>query len=75
MAQKVVEEAAEAAIDAVRGARLGVINESADLLFNLVVLWSAVDVTPADIWAEMDRREATLGLAEKLAKPLGSDDD
>lgn len=70
MAQKVVEEAAETAIDAVRGARVGLINESADLLFNLVVLWSALDVAPADVWAEMDRREASLGLAEKLPKPL-----
>ena len=70
MAQKVVEEAAETAIDAVRGARVGLINESADLLFNLVVLWSALDVMPDDIWAEMDRREAALGLAEKLPKPL-----
>ena len=69
MAQKVVEEAAETAIDAVRGARVGLINESADLLFNLVVLWSALDVIPDDIWAEMDRREAALGLAEKLPKP------
>ncbi len=74
MAQKVVEEAAETAIDAVLGARVGLINESADLLFNLVVLWSALDVTPADIWAEMDRREATLGLAEKLPKPLDRSD-
>jgi len=70
MAQKLVEEAAETAIDAVRGERAGLINESADLLFNLVVLWSALDVTPAEIWAEMDRRELALGLAEKLPKPL-----
>ena len=66
MAQKVVEEAAETMINAVRGARVGLINESADLLFNLVVLWSALDVAPADVWAEMDRRGASLGLAEKL---------
>lgn len=68
MAQKLVEEAAEAAIDAVRGERAGFVNESADLLYNLVVLWSAIGVTPDEIWTEMDRREALLGLAEKLPK-------
>ena len=69
MAQKLVEEAAETAIDAVRGERAGLVNESADLLYNLVVLWSACDVAPAEIWAEMDRREQLLGMAEKLSKP------
>ena len=68
MAQKLMEEAAETAIDAVREERAGFVNESADLLYNLVVLWSALGVTPVEVWAEMDRREALLGLAEKLPK-------
>lgn len=68
MAQKLVEEAAETAIDAVRGERSGVINESADLLYNLVVLWGALGVEADEVWAEMDRREALLGMAEKLPK-------
>ncbi len=72
MAQKVVEEAAEVAIDAVRGERAAFVNESADLLYNLVVLWSALGVTPGEIWAEMDRREAMLGMAEKLPKADGT---
>ncbi len=68
MAQKLMEEAAETAIDAVRDERVGFVNESADLLYNLVVLWSALGVTPDEVWAEMDRREASLGMAEKLPK-------
>lgn len=68
MAQKLMEEAAETAIDAVRAERTGFVNESADLLYNLVVLWSALGVTSDEVWAEMDRREALLGLAEKLPK-------
>ena len=68
MAQKLVEEAAETAIDAVRGDRTGFVSESADLLYNLVVLWSALGVAPDEVWAEMDRREALLGMAEKLPK-------
>ncbi|HLI11934.1 MAG TPA: phosphoribosyl-ATP diphosphatase [Alphaproteobacteria bacterium] len=68
MSQKLVEEAAEVAIDAVREKRGGVINESADLLYHLVVLWYASGISPAEIAAEMSRREQLFGLAEKLPK-------
>ena len=63
MAQKLVEEAAEAAIEAVQDQRETFVQESADLLFNLAVLWQALDIKPGDIWAEMDRRESLFGLA------------
>ena len=68
MAQKVIEEAAELGIEAVRGDRVALINESVDLLYNVVALWSELNVSPIDVWTEMDRREATLGMAEKLPK-------
>jgi len=68
IAQKVIEEAAEVGIEAVRGDRLAVIHESVDLLYNLSVLWAELEIAPAEIWREMDRREATLGMAEKLPK-------
>ncbi|MFL5337416.1 MAG: phosphoribosyl-ATP diphosphatase [Geminicoccaceae bacterium] len=68
MSQKLIEEAGEVAIEAVRGERAAVVNESVDLLYNLIVLWSALDISLDDIWAEMDRREALLGMAEKLPK-------
>ena len=68
LAQKVVEEAGEVAIEAVIGNREALINESVDLLYNLVALWNGLGVGLAAIWAEMDRREETLGMAEKLPK-------
>jgi phosphoribosyl-ATP pyrophosphohydrolase len=68
MAKKLAEEAIEVAIDAVSGDREAVISESADLLYNLAVLWAAAGVRPEDVWAEMNRREALLGIAEKLPK-------
>jgi phosphoribosyl-ATP pyrophosphohydrolase len=74
MAKKVMEEAAEVAIDAVRGEREGVIHESVDLFYNLVVLWSALGIEPDDVWAEMDRREALFGMVEKLPKGSTKDD-
>jgi phosphoribosyl-ATP pyrophosphohydrolase len=68
MAKKVAEEAIEVAIDAVGGKSDAVIRESADLFYNLAVLWAAAGVRPEDVWAEMDRRERMFGIAEKLPK-------
>lgn len=70
MAKKLAEEAIEVVIDAVNGRSDAVIRESADLLYNLTVLWAAAGVQPSQVWAEMDRREVTQGIAEKLPKPL-----
>src|SRR6201990_3195451 len=68
MAKKLAEEAIEVVIDAVNGDSEAVIRESADLLYNLTVLWAAAGVRPEDVWREMDRRENMLGIAEKLPK-------
>ena len=68
MAKKLAEEAVEVVIDAMNGDRQAVMRESADLLYNLVVLWVSSDLRPEDIWAEMKRREDLMGIAEKLPK-------
>jgi phosphoribosyl-ATP pyrophosphohydrolase len=68
MAKKLAEEAIEVVIDAVNGNREAVIRESADLLYNLTVLWASAGLRPADVWREMERREHLLGIAEKLPK-------
>jgi phosphoribosyl-ATP pyrophosphohydrolase len=68
MAKKLAEEAVEVAIDAMHGQSDAVVRESADLLYNLVVLWVASGVHPKDVWLEMERRERLLGIAEKLPK-------
>jgi len=68
MGRKLVEEAAEVAIDAVRERRDSVIHESADLLYHLIVLWYALGIAPAAVWSEMGRREQLFGIAEKLPK-------
>src|SRR3981189_155740 len=68
MAKKLAEEAIEVVIDAVNGDAPAVVRESADLLYNLTVLWASAGVTPEDVWREMDRRERLQGIAEKLPK-------
>jgi len=67
IAQKVIEEAGEVALEAVKYRDEGVVRESA-LLYHLVVLWCRASVEPASIWREMRARAAALGIAEKLPK-------
>lgn len=57
IAQKVVEEAGEVAIAAVaeNGGNTG--EEVADLLYHTLVLLAATDVDPADVWAELAKRQ------------------
>jgi phosphoribosyl-ATP pyrophosphohydrolase len=68
VAKKLAEEAVEVVIDAMHGNREAVVRESADLFYNLVVLWVSIGVRPEEVWAEMKRRERLLGIAEKLPK-------
>jgi phosphoribosyl-ATP pyrophosphohydrolase len=61
IAQKLGEEAVELVIEAVRGDHARTVAESADLLYHLLVLWADAGVTPAEIWAELARREGISG--------------
>ena len=68
IAQKPGEEAVEAVIEGVKGDRAKLVGESADLLYHLFVLWADVGVSPADVGAELTRREDTSGLDEKRGR-------
>ncbi|RYG93138.1 phosphoribosyl-ATP diphosphatase [Loktanella sp. IMCC34160] len=68
-AEKFGEEAVEAIIEAVKGDRDKLTAEAADALYHLLVMCAARDVTLADIEAELDRRTAQSGIAEKAARP------
>jgi len=65
LAQKIGEEAVEAAIAAALLHQDELIDESADLLFHLLVLWADLGVRPEQVWAELERREGTSGVDEK----------
>ncbi len=68
VAQKFGEEAVECLIEAVAGNADALVAESADVLYHLLVMWVAADVTPDAVWAELARREGVSGLAEKAAR-------
>jgi phosphoribosyl-ATP pyrophosphohydrolase len=69
MAQKLGEEAVETVIAAIEGDKAALTGEAADLLFHLVALLADCDVSLADVYAELDRREGVSGLDEKAARP------
>lgn len=68
IAQKVGEEAVETVIEGVRGRKKELAAESADLLYHLLVLWADRDLTPAEVWAALERREGISGIAEKNSR-------
>ena len=67
-AEKFGEEAVEAIIEAVKGDRDKLTSEAADVLYHLLVMLAARDVTLDQVLAELERREGTSGLAEKTAR-------
>jgi phosphoribosyl-ATP pyrophosphohydrolase len=68
IAQKLGEEAVETVIEGVGENPAALVGESADLLYHLLVLWAAAGVTPAEVAAELARRDGTSGIAEKRGR-------
>ncbi|MGQ0610991.1 MAG: phosphoribosyl-ATP diphosphatase [Paracoccaceae bacterium] len=67
-AEKFGEEAVEAIIEAVKGDRERLTAEAADVIYHLLVMLAARDVTLAEVEAVLAGREGTSGLAEKAAR-------
>lgn len=68
IAQKVGEEAVETCIEALQGDKEKIKAESADLLFHLMVLWADQGIKPEDVYAVLEAREGTSGIAEKNSR-------
>jgi phosphoribosyl-ATP pyrophosphohydrolase len=73
-AEKMGEEAVETIIAAVSGSREEAISESADLLYHWLVLAASLDISPAEVYGELARREGVSGLDEKASRPSNSSD-
>jgi phosphoribosyl-ATP pyrophosphohydrolase len=67
-AKKLGEEAVETAMAAVQEDRGRLIAEAADLLYHLMVLLEARGVRLAEVEAELERRTAQSGHAEKASR-------
>ena len=70
-AEKFGEEAIEAIIEAAQGNRDALTREAADVVYHLLVMLAAQDLTWDDVLAELERREGTSGIAEKAARGQG----
>jgi phosphoribosyl-ATP pyrophosphohydrolase len=70
-AKKFGEEAVEAALAAVSGDRKALTEETADVLYHLLVMLEAAGVSLSDVMAELERRTAQTGLAEKASRGGG----
>ena len=67
-AEKFGEEAIEAIVEAVKGDRDALTREAADVIYHLLVMLAARDVTIDDVLAELERREGTSGMDEKASR-------
>ena len=67
-AEKFGEEAVEAIIEAVKGDKARLTSEAADVLYHLLVMLAARDVTLAEVEAELARREGVSGIVEKASR-------
>ena len=65
---KIGEEATEVAVAGKGGKLDEVVSEVADLWFHTLVLLSYYDLPPEKIYAELERRFGTSGLAEKAGR-------
>lgn len=68
-AEKFGEEAVEAIIAAVQNDKAALTSEAADVLYHLLVMLAARDVSLDAVLDELQRRQGTSGLSEKAARP------
>jgi phosphoribosyl-ATP pyrophosphohydrolase len=62
--KKIGEEATETVMAAKDADRTKIVNEVADLWFHSMIALAAFDLKPADVLAELERREGLSGLEE-----------
>ena len=67
-AKKLGEEAVETVIAAMAGDARNLTDEAADLVFHLMVVLRIAGIPFSDVLAELERRTAQSGIAEKAAR-------
>lgn len=67
-AKKLGEEAVEAVIAAINNDREELTKEAADVIYHLLVVLKANNVSLSDVMAELEQRTVQSGLAEKASR-------
>ena len=70
LGKKIGEESSELIIDFIKNNKKGIVNESADLIYHLLVIWVSVREHPEDIWDELIDRKLKSGFEEKNSRSL-----
>ena len=68
LAKKIGEEASELIIDFIKKNKQGAINESADLIYHVLVVWISLGIKPEEIWNELSARRLKSGFEEKKTR-------
>jgi len=71
IARKFGEESVETLLAAMKDDKDELASESADVLYHLLVLWADAGLTPADIWAKLEKRRGMSGIDEKKSRSAG----
>ena len=66
LAKKIGEESTELIIDFIKNNKDGVVKESSDLLYHLLVIWISIGIEPEEIWNELSSRKLMSGFQEKI---------
>ena len=68
LGKKIGEESSELIIDFIKKNKDGVIHESADLIYHLLVLWVSTGIDPREVWEELSNRQSKSGFEEKNSR-------
>jgi len=68
LAKKIGEESSELIIDFIKKNKKGVIKESADLIYHVLVIWITLSINPEEIWNELSSRRLKSGFEEKKSR-------
>jgi phosphoribosyl-ATP pyrophosphohydrolase len=72
LAKKIGEESTELIIDFLKKNKTGIVKESADLFYHLLVLWISSDIQPKEVWEELSKRKNKSGFEEKNSRSLNN---
>ena len=72
LAKKIGEESTELIIDFLKKNKTGIVKESADLFYHLLVLWISSDIQPKEVWEELSKRKSKSGFEEKNSRSLNN---